>query len=239
MVTRAHTALWASIAATLSGDIVGGHYRAGDKLPTEGQLAARFGVNRHTVRHALAALAAAGTVHARRGAGVFVAAIPADYPLGRRVRFQQNVLASGRTPSRRILRLETCASDAREAEALGIVPGAAVHVVEGVSLADAVPLAMFRSVFAAQRFPDLLAAMAQLGSVTAALAEAGVNDYTRASTRLTAMAADALLALHLRLPEGASVLRTVAMNVDAAGMPVEYGTTWFAGDRVTLTVAPD
>ena len=53
------------------------------------------------------ALADAGVVHARRGAGVFVATTPTEYALGRRVRFHQNVLANGRTPSRRMLRTET------------------------------------------------------------------------------------------------------------------------------------
>jgi GntR family phosphonate transport system transcriptional regulator len=45
-----------------------------------------------------------------------------------------------------------------------------------------------------------------------------------------------MLALHLRIAEGAPVLRSEAVNVDPAGQPVEYGVTWFAGDRVTLTV---
>ena len=31
----------------------------------------------------------------------------------------------------------------------------------------------------------------------------------------------------------------VAVNVDAAGQPIEFGTTWFAGERVTLTVSPE
>ena len=69
------------------------------------------------------------------------------------------------------------------------------------------------------------------------LAECGLPDYTRASTRLTAKTANATLALHLRLPEGAAVLQSVAVNIDATGAPVEFGTTWFAGDRVTLTVS--
>ncbi len=237
-MTQPRTSLWKSIAGTLSAEIGAGHYRPGDKLPTEAQLAGRFGVNRHTVRHALAELAGAGTVHPRRGAGVFVAMVPTEYPIGRRVRFHQNVLALGHTPSKEILRLETRAADAREAAELGLGSGEPVHVVEGLSLVDAVPTAMFRSVFPAGRFPGLPQSMARLKSVTEALAEAGVDDYTRASTRLTARAADALLALHLRLPEGSPVLRSVAVNVDAQGRPVEYGTTWFAGDRVTLSVFP-
>jgi len=235
----ARSSIWASIAATLTQEIETGHYSAGDKLPTEAALAQRFGVNRHTVRHALAALAEAGVLHARRGLGVFVAVQPAAYALGRRVRFHQNILASGRTPSRQILRLETRAADVAEAEALVIPPGAAVHVVDGLSLADDAPIALFRSVFPADTLPTFLEAMQQTTSVTASLAQAGVADYTRHSTKISAIAADALIALQLRLREGAPVLRTVAVNIDPAGRPVEYGTTWFAGDRVTVTLAGD
>lgn len=233
------SAIWKSIAETITADIAQGHYAPGDKLPTEAALASRFGVNRHTVRHALATLALAGMVHARRGAGVFVAQRPTDYALGRRVRFHQNVASRGRTPSRQISRLETRMCSEKEAGALGISAGSSVHVIEGVSLADGQPLASFRSVFPAQRLPSLLEHMAATSSVTAALAACGVTDYTRASTRLTAKLATPVQALTLQVAEGAPILRAVAINVDPAGVPVEYGTTWFAGDRVTLTVTPD
>ena len=232
-------ALWKAIADTLLTEIGQGHYRPGDRLPTEAQLAARFGVNRHTVRHALASLTETGLLHARRGAGVFVTAEPQSYPIGRRVRFHQNVAASGRTPSRQFLRLETRACDKREAAALALDIGTQVHVVEGLSLADGVTLAVFRSVFPAARLPGFLPALDQSRSVTVALAACGVADYTRASTRLTAVAARATLALQLRLPEAAPILRSVAINHDVNGHPIEFGTTWFAGDRVELIVTPE
>ena len=229
--------LWSAIAATLTAEIGSGHYRPGDRLPTEAALATRFGVNRHTVRHALAALADRGLVRSRQGAGVFVEQRPTDYPLGRRVRFHQNVLAAGQPPSRRISRTETRPCDAEEARALRLHPGDAVHVVEGVSLADGQPIAAFRSVFPASRFPDLLAVIRETGSITRSLAASGLPDYTRAETRLTAQLADPVLAVALAVRSGAPVLRTVAVNVDPAGGPVEHGLTWFAGERVTLTVA--
>jgi GntR family phosphonate transport system transcriptional regulator len=232
-------ALWSDIAETLRIEIASGLYRPGAKLPTEAALSARFGVNRHTVRHALQALAEAGIVHSRRGAGVFVTARPTDYPLGRRVRFHQNVMASGRTPSRRITRNETRPASDREAEALHLPPATPVHVVEGLSLADGQPLAVFRSVFPAARFPGLPNAIAAGGSITDALAACGLTDYTRLETRLTAKLATPVLALGLQVVTGAAILRTVAVNVDADGVPVEHGTTWFAGDRITLTVNPD
>ncbi len=232
-------ALWTAIAATLRDEIVQGAYGPGDRLPTEADLALRFGVNRHTVRRALADLAGAGVVQPRRGSGVFVTARPTDYRLGRRVRFHRNVAESGQSPARRITRLETRPASAAEAKALVLGEGAPVHVIEGISLADGLPLAVFRSVFPAERFEGLLAAMEHQSSVTAALMACGLADYTRQETRLTAKLADPVRAAALQVRAGAPVLRSVAVNVDAAGAPVEFGTTWFAGERVTLTVAAD
>ena len=231
--------IWSSITAALREEIATGTYAQGSKLPTEAQLALRFGVNRHTVRRALGALAEAGLVQPRRGAGVFVTSVPTDYPLGRRVRFHQNVLANGRTPSRRMLRTETRPATADESEALAMPPASLVHLIEGISLADGVPIGLFRSVLPAKRFPNFPQDMTRLGSITSALADAGVADYTRASTRLTAKLANAVQAGHLQIQQGAPLLRSVTINVDPEGRPVEFGTSWFAGDRVTLTVVPE
>ena len=230
------TALWKEIAAARGGESARGHSPAAGRLRPGAGRAAGFALNRHTVRHALADLAARGLVHPRRGAGVFVTGQPTEYPLGRRVRFHQAVSAQGQTPAREITRIETRPSDAEEAAALGLAVADPVHVVEGVSRAGAQPLAAFRSVFPALRLPGLPEALRADPSITAALRTCGVADYTRASTRLTAKAAKPVLALTLRLPPGAPVLRSVAINVDEQGRPVEFGTTWFAGDRVTLTV---
>jgi GntR family phosphonate transport system transcriptional regulator len=232
-------ALWTAIRDTLAEEIAHGHYAPGDRLPTEAQLAARFAVNRHTVRRALAALAESGTVHARRGAGVFVEHRPTPYPIGRRVRFHQNLLAAGRIPEKRVLLLETRAAGPQEARALALGPDAQVQVYEGLSLSDGVPIALFRSVFPAERFPGMLAALRETGSVTAAFRAEGLADYTRARTEITAKTATATIAAQLRLTAGAPILRTVGVNVDADRLPVEYGRTWFAADRVALTLGDE
>lgn len=231
------TPIWKAIATTLRSDIIEGVFTQGDKLPTEAVLAQRFGVNRHTVRQALGALAEDGIVHARRGAGVFVTTTPTDYPIGRRVRFNQNLTAAGRTPAKTVLLLESRAAHAAEAEALGLETGAEVHVYEGLSLTDSQPVALFRSILPAERFPDMLTQLRIDPSVTAGLARFGVTDYTRASTRVNAKLATATQALHLRIAENAPILRTISVNVDIEGRPVELGRTWFAGDKVTLTLS--
>lgn len=233
------TPIWKSIAISLTTDIAEGRYGAGDRLPTEAQLAAKHGVNRHTVRRALADMAEQGLVHARRGAGVFVTARPTDYPIGKRVRYHKSISASGKIPGKTILALTTRVADETEAEALDLAPGDAVHVYDGLSLADGQPIAVFQSVFPADRLPGILVALTQTGSVTRALQLCGVEDYTRISTRLTARQASAAQALHLKLTQGAPVLHSLGINADANGRPVEFGKSVFAGDRVTLTISEE
>lgn len=233
----ARTPVWKSIAASVEAEIAAGHYGAGDKLPTESALAARFGVNRHTVRHALADLGERGIVRSRRGSGVFVEAPPADYPIGRRVRFHQNIRATGRVPEKRVLHVESRAANAEELRALALEEYARVIAYEGLSLAGRTPIAVFRSVFPEARVPRMGEALAEAASVTEALRQNGIDDYVRVETRIGAERASATQALHLGLREGDLLLRTHGVNTELDGRPIEYGTTWFAADRVTLTVS--
>ena len=63
---------------------------------------------------------------AARAIGV-VDAPPAEYALGKRVRFHQNIRATGRLPEKRVLRLETRPADPGEAAA--IIAGFGIFVL--------------------------------------------------------------------------------------------------------------
>lgn len=219
----------------MASDINEGRYTPGDKLPTEAALARRFGVNRHTIRRALGDLAKTGAVYSRRGSGVFVQKAQTEYPLGRRVSFTQNLRAAGRLPSRQILLIETRNADARESEVLGLDPGETVHSYDGLSFADNQPIAVFRSVFPGRFLPGLSDAILRYESITLALRDQGVKDFAREWTHVSAHAASATQALHLRLSVGAPLIQTLSLNTDPDGHPIEYGCTWFSGDAVTLT----
>ena len=234
--SSAKTPIWKAIADALRSDLAEGRYTPGDKLPTEAALADRFGVNRHTVRHGVSALVEEGLVRTRRGAGAFVAATPTDYPIGTRVRFHENLIAAGRRPEKRVLQVEQRLATEGEARALHLTVGELVCAYHGLSLADGQPIAVFESLFPLPRLAGIDVALQETSSVTEALGAVGVADYTRASTRLTAVRATATQALHLQVAEGDPLLRSSGVNVDGAEQPVEYGRTWFAGDRVTLTL---
>jgi GntR family phosphonate transport system transcriptional regulator len=230
------TPIWKAIAAVLRSDLAERRYNPGDRLPTEAALADRFGVNRHTVRHGISVLVEEGLVRTRRGAGAFVAASPTDYPIGNRVRFHENLIAAGRRPEKRVLALDERTATAGEAQALQIEAGDPVCAYHGLSLADGQPIAVFESLFPLARLLGITAALKDTSSVTQALSVAGIDDYTRASTRLTAVRATATQALHLQLAEGDPLLRSTSVNIDESSQPLEYGRTWFAGDRMTLTL---
>lgn len=57
-----------------------GHWKPGERLPNEVQLAAEIGVGRSSVREAVRLLARDGLLDVRHGSGTFVAVPPADSP---------------------------------------------------------------------------------------------------------------------------------------------------------------
>ncbi|KJS63102.1 GntR family transcriptional regulator [Streptomyces rubellomurinus] len=66
------TPLYRRLALQLQERIDAGAYPAGARLPSEPELSAEFGVNRLTVRQAVAELERAAVVEIRRGVGTFV-----------------------------------------------------------------------------------------------------------------------------------------------------------------------
>lgn len=233
---QARAPLWQRIHDTLAADIDAGRYAAGAKLPTEAELAQRFGVNRHTVRRALEGLREAARIHVRRGAGAYVTQGRVDYALGPRTRFTQTLSELGHTPSRRLIRIETLLADAQDAAHLALPAGAEVHIAESVGEADGVPLIYSRMAFPAARLPGLPRALAATGSITQGLAACGIADYRRLWTRLIAETPGPMIARHLKMPESHAVLRSESLNVDPMGAPLEYGRSWFCSDRVQLVV---
>ena len=162
-----------------------------------------------------------------------------DTSTGPRVRFSQNLSELGRTATTRVLRSDIIDADERVAERLGLKAGRPVVMVESVGEADGTPVCYSTQYFPADRFPEFGDRIAASGSISAALKHYGVIDYTRAWTRIAAIAPSRTIAKKLRQPDNAPVLRAEALNRDMAGQPIEYGVSYFAGQRAALMVASD
>ena len=72
MFRRSPIPLYIQVATLLRNRIADGHFRAGQKMPTQEELEEEFGVARVTVRQAVELLEKEGLVHRQQGRGTFV-----------------------------------------------------------------------------------------------------------------------------------------------------------------------
>ncbi|MCJ2060258.1 phosphonate metabolism transcriptional regulator PhnF [Methylobacterium sp. J-048] len=227
---------WRQIADALTADIAAGRYAPGQQMPTEAALAARFAVNRHTVRRALAALAEGGLVRASQGRGTFVEEAPLAYPIGPRTRFSEIVTGAGREAWGDLLASATVPAGPKQVAALAIEPGAPILELLTIHRADDAPISTAQTWLPLPRFSGFAAAYAERGSITRAFAACGVHDYTRLSTRIRARPADAQEAERLDIAPGRVVMVVSSVNIDSAGAPIQANRTLFAADRVELVI---
>ncbi len=73
--------LYRKIADSIAAEIHAGIYKPGQRLPTERELALKFGVSRPSLREALIALEMMGLVEAKQGLGITVTDITEETPL--------------------------------------------------------------------------------------------------------------------------------------------------------------
>lgn len=232
-------AVWRQIMETLKAEIVSGAFEEGSRLPPESDLAKRFGVNRHTVRRAIAALTSEGILRADQGRGTFVASAPLSYPIGPRTRFSEIVSEQDRAPSGRLIGSALEEADALLANQLGISLGTMLIRLETLRVADGVPIIVGTNWFERSRVPNFVADYAETGSITKALELAGIEDYRRKETRITSELVEAMDAQQLGIPLGQPVLVVESVNLDMTGRPIQYTRARAAADRIQLVVNGD
>src|SRR5690606_20995423 len=143
----------------------------GDKLDGELPLAERFGVNRHTVRRAIAVLTEQGVLRAEHGRGTFVAeARRLSYRIGRRTRLSEGLAGQARDTHGELLSAKLENATANVAQGLTIRPGQRVVRLETLSHADGKPLSRSTSWFSRERFSTIGEIYARTRSITLALA---------------------------------------------------------------------
>ena len=230
------TARWQQIAGALRAEIGGPGLPPGARLPTETQFAARFGVNRHTVRRALDELSRSGAIRVEQGRGAFVADEVIDFAVESRTRFSEWVRRHNREPGGETLRVGPEPASPAVAAGFGIARGETVLVLARLGLADGVPVSIGLHHFRPR--PGLEDALRQHGRVTDALLAAGIAHYRRRSTRVTARLPTRAEAALLRIPHTRPLLACENINVDGDDAVIEVGLAAYPSSRVQLVFEP-
>ncbi|NEQ20833.1 MAG: phosphonate metabolism transcriptional regulator PhnF [Microcoleus sp. SIO2G3] len=222
------------MANELRQDINNGIYKAGDRLPTEQQLSVRFGVNRHTLRRAIALLKSEGLLRVDQGRGTFVANAIIRYPIGKRVRYNETLKAQGHEASFKVLRSLEIPAEPTVAKALEIKAGNPVALIERLGLADNHPISVATNYFPLSLFPDILTHCQQAPSISKMFHELYGCDHIRRVTQISARIVKHQDARLLELPLNHPILLAEAVNVDQQGRVIQYGVTRYRGDRMEL-----
>jgi GntR family transcriptional regulator len=205
----------------------------GGAVPTERELATELETSRTTVRQALLELVAEGRLVRRQGAGTFVAEPKMEWPL-HLTSFTEQAAANGFTASTRLLAADRIRADAALTDKLGLETGAYVWQIERLRLADERPMAVETSHLSAARFPQLSRHIRREQSLYAILDHVyGVVAHHAQESISTAPASTREAAL-LNTDTGAPRLVLGRHSFDKAGVPVEWVTSWYRGDRVTF-----
>ena len=129
----------------------------GERMPTERDLAARYGCSLITIRHALGELVREGRIERTRGRGTYVLQPRIDRDIGGKMSFAEEMRRRGLDPATRVITAHIEPAGEAIAERLGISRDDPVVYLERVRLGGGEPLLLEQARLPAERFPGLLA----------------------------------------------------------------------------------
>lgn len=215
--------LYRQIRGLITQSLVSGEWRPGDVIPSESELAQRYGVSQGTVRKAIDEMAGENLLVRRQGKGTFVASHndPRSF-----FRFLRVVANDGDARPFRSVPLECwrAKAGADVARTLGLEVGSPVNIVRRV-LRFADESVVFDEIYLpGELFPDLSLDVLRGGEMSLySLLESryGVR-MIRADERLRAVAADKIAAEALHVAEGTPLLLVERVTYTYDNKPVEW-----------------
>ncbi len=212
------------------------NYRCGDYLPAESQLAARYAVNRHTLRRAIDQLVEKGWVQRRQGVGVLVLMRPFDYPLNAQARFSQNLLDQGSHPTSEKLLAVLRPASSHVADALGVTEGDDIIHLRTLRRVNGIAVCLIDHYFAELAWWPALQQF-NSGSLHEVIqARLGIT-LQRTQTRISARRAQAKESRLLEIPNMAPLLCVRTLNHrEGETTPAEYSVSLTRADMIEFTM---
>ena len=217
--------LYRQIKSLILQGLASGEWRPGGAIPSENELASRFGVSQGTVRKAIDEMAAENLLVRRQGKGTYVASHNDDDP--RLIfRFLRLVPENGKLEASQSEPLECWHAKAGQeaARTLGIRLAAPITIIRRLLRFGTKPVVIEEIYLPGETFSGLtLEALQEYQGSFYGLLESrfGVR-MIRAEERLRAVAADRSNALLLNVAEGSPLLSVERVSFTYGDRPVEW-----------------
>jgi len=215
----------------LRAALEGGEWRPGDRLPPERELAGRYGCSLITVRRALGDLAREERLQRTRGRGTVVTQPKIVRDLSSTLSFAEEMQLHGLEARTTLLGAAVGRAGEGAAAALQIPPGAPTYRLERLRGAVNLPLLLEQVELPAERFPDLLTADLEHGSLYDFLATRYGCRIVRLRETIEPVLPPAREARILNESRRRPMLLLVGTAFAEDGMPVEYSRTYVPGER--------
>jgi GntR family transcriptional regulator, phosphonate transport system regulatory protein len=225
---------WHQVHHLLRADIESGAFPDGTLLPPQHELAARFGVGRHTLRRALAALRNEGHIAGGQGGRARVVLERIHLPVSLRTRFSVSTEHLGLPASARLISRRQRVPSAEVARMLGLSRLTAVPVAVILRKVGDLPVSLSSHYFAPALVKRLSDIPETRPSITRTLSELGITDYLRRQTLVTARFPTESEAINLEVRRHEPVLSVIGQNVMMDGAPLEVSVSVFRSDKVDL-----
>ncbi len=223
--------LYHQILQGLIGRIESGEIGVGDRLPSEADLVAEFGVSRTTARRALDELRRQGLVRREPGRGTFLASPRLRSNLAYLHSFSEEIERWGYTPGVRLISQEERDAEEEVAARLGVEVGARVLFVRRLRLADERPIFVCDSYLPIERFPALKDADYGTVSLTRLLEERTGRKVEHARQWIGAATAAEDVAVLLEIQAGVPVLMIRRVTCVTGEEPAEVVEAFFHPER--------
>ncbi|CAL9677455.1 putative HTH-type transcriptional regulator YurK [Streptomyces sp. enrichment culture] len=230
------TARHEHIAGELRRAIDREEYTVGNRLPSEAELAAHYGVSRGTVRQAVAALTAEGLIGSRQGARRVVLAGRRSQSFAELRSFAQWAQAMGREATGRVIEQDYRPATAEDAVRLQLCEGTPVLNVLRVRGLDGEPVLLERTVYADWISPAVETIEPDCPSVTQRLYHDTGLVFAYGEHVIDAIAAGAQDAALLGIRRTSPLLRVRRITTTREGRPVEWSDDRYRSDSVSFSV---
>jgi GntR family transcriptional regulator len=230
-----HTQLEAALRRLIrSGDLP-----TGTALPGELELAAELHLSRHTIRHALTALAGEGLLQRERGRGTRVVAPAAEAVTERSLAgfyaFAWEVSARGLDQRSYILSRETLPAPRDQARHLGVAGGAPLERIVRLRTAGGEPLVIETAWLPAALAASITSEVLEQGSIYDALERRLGVRIMRAHETIRPVVLSRALARLLTVRAGSAAFQVERTTWSERG-PIEWHESLVRGDRYLYSV---
>jgi GntR family transcriptional regulator len=208
----------------------------GASLPSERELAERYGIARMTVRTEVDRLVADGRVYRIHGRGTFVAA-PRVTQAMTLSSFSEDMRERGLVPGSQILACDVVVATSAVSSRLELEDGARVIRIHRVRTADGEPMAVEEAFLPAERFAGLDQADLEHGSLFELLEDHWGVQLAAGEQRVVAVSFDATQAHLLGVEPGDAGLLFDTTGRESTGAPIYTAWTWYRGDRYEIRLS--